>query len=367
MARVTGAWRWTSFLLLVLVACDPPELAPLDGSVAEEDAGWELDDAAVAEEDAGPPPLADGTSRLGDCPEGAPSRCADRTWDRGRWHFRFGCPVTSIWSVSVRAETERATLRVQGTGGAVIAASEGPAAEHELAFTSLEPLGTCTAVVELPVTAAFSIAIVQLEPALDVHQCDELCLFDSSAGVERGCDCDRTCHDPCRAFGTDCGLPCNRDVPGYACPFLEVDIAADPDCTYYESDTGSFEHVGRCYRCGTGQQCCYTDGRDNGSGSFDLCPPLDPGANDPDPNGCSGVFDHCDCDVIPLCGCMAESGDLELCGECVGEGNFDLLSCNAPGDDGTFCQRAAQAALEGWSWCAIVGDITRCFDLPPGF
>lgn len=327
-----------------------------------------MDSGAGTDAGTEPPPLADldGTPRLTECPdEGEPSRCAAGAWERGRWHFHFACPLTSIWRVQVQAETALATLRVQN--GARVLMSEGPAAEHVVELTSLDPLGACVAILELPGAAMFTISIVSVEPALDDAGCDELCLRDSSAGVVRGCDCERTCHDPCRAAGVDCGLACNRDVPGYACPFLEEEIAADPDCTYYEDDTGSFEHVGRCYRCGTGQQCCYTDGRDNGSGSYDLCPPLDPGPNDPDPNGCSGVLDHCACDVVPLCGCMAESGDLALCGECIGEGNLDLRSCNAPGDDGTFCARAAQAALDGWSFCAVVGDIERCFDLPPGF
>lgn len=368
MARVMGAWRGAAgsiaaFLLVIGVGCDPPAVSAPDAGLADANVG----DAAPPP-DTGLPPLADfdGTPRLGECPEGAPSRCADDAWDRGRWHFHFACPATSIWSVTLSAETEQATLRVTGSSDEVIVASDAPAAEHALGFTSLDPLGTCTATVELPSSAPFAIAIVQLEPALDAYQCDELCIADSTAGIERGCDCARTCHDACTDLGADCGLPCNRDVPGYDCPFLEATVQADPDCSYYEADTGSFEHRGTCYRCGTGQQCCYTDGRDNGTGSFDLCPPLDPGDNDPDPHGCSGALDHCDCDVTPLCGCMAESGDLALCGECIGEGNFEL-SCNAPGDDATFCQRAADAALAGFSWCAIVGDITRCFDRPAGF
>ncbi len=162
-------------------------------------------------------------------------------------------------------------------------------------------------------------------------------------------------------------MPCNRDVPDYDCPYLETDIESDSDCTYYSADTGAFEHTGRCYRCGDGQQCCYTDGRDNGTGSFDICPPLDPGPDDPDPYGCSGVFDHCACDVVPLCGCMAEVGAMALCGECVGESNFDFFSCNAPGDDATFCGRAAAAAAAGFSWCAIQGDPVHCADRPFGF
>ena len=309
----------------------------------------------------------DGTPRLVPCDAADdPSRCASAPdWEAGRWHFHFSCPATSIWQVDVISDGT-SSLRVVGSSGPTYGES-ADGTTHTITFTSHEAAGAPRWRCRAPRPGPFEIAIVQLEPALDDAGCDELCIADSDAGVERGCDCDRTCHDACSSLGTDCGLPCNRDVPGYACPFLETDVAASDDCTYYESDTGSFEHVGRCYRCGDGQQCCYTDGRDNGSGSYDLCPPLDPGANDPDPNGCSGVFDHCDCDVTPLCGCMAESGDLELCGECIGEGNLDVTSCNAPGDDGTFCQRALDATADGFSWCAIVGDVDRCLDRPIGF
>ncbi len=341
---------------LAAVGCGPPTVIESDGGPTDA----ATFDAALLD--------FDGTPRLTDCvSDSAPSRCApSQEWMRGRWHFHFACPATSIWRVALTAEGASTTLEIVGTSWNRIAASTTPGSSHELVFTSHEALGTCAAIVELPTSSRFVISLVQIEPALDVYQCDELCLSDSAAGIERGCDCARTCHDACSDLGTDCGLPCNRDVPDYDCPYLESTIQLDTDCSYYESDTDSFEHRGRCYRCGTGQQCCYTEGRDNGTGSFDLCPPLDPGTDDPAPNGCSGVFEHCDCDVTPLCGCMAESGDLALCGECIGEGNLDL-SCNAPGDDATFCQRAADAALAGFSWCAIVGDIGRCFDLPPDF
>lgn len=316
-------------------------------------------------------PLADfdGTGQLVDCTSdlGAALCAPSEPRERGRWHFYFTCPTTSMWRASLVAESELATLRVDALGGRAYGASSSPGARHELSFTSVEPEGTCVATVELPASSRFELELRQVEPALDLFGCDELCLTESTAGVERGCDCDRTCHDACTDLGVDCGLPCNRDVPGYACPFLESEIMASGDCTYYADDTGSFEHVGRCYRCGDGQQCCYTDGRDNGSGSYDLCPPLDPGPDDPDPNGCSGPFEHCDCDVTTLCGCMAESGDLALCGECIGEGNFDLFSCNAPGDDATFCRRALDASTAGFGWCDRVGDVTRCMERPPGF
>jgi hypothetical protein len=352
--------RRSSILTLVLcIACGSPETGE-DAGMRDPDAGT---DAGAIEE---PLQDLDGTPRLSDCPEGAPSLCADEAWERARWHFYFACPITSIWRVMVDAQTP-ATLAILGSERDVIDAWDTPDLVRIIELTSLETLGLCTAVVELEAASRFAISIVQVEPPLDDAQCDELCLSDSLAGALRGCDCERTCHDACRDLGTDCGLPCNRDVPDYACPFLEPEIQTDPDCQHYADDTGSFEHVGTCYRCGTGQQCCYTDGRDNGTGSFDICPPLDPGDDDPDPYACSGPFEHCDCDVTPLCGCMAESGDLALCAECIGEGNFDLFSCNAPGDDATFCQRAADAALAGFSWCAIVGDPERCFDLPADF
>lgn len=354
------------FASSLLTACDPPP--PSSAS----DAGFPGDasaDAATPRDDASvEPPLVDldGTPRLGPCADRGGTKCASAPdWERGRWNFHFACPATSIWRVDVTS-VGPSSLRVVGASGAMLGRTS-PHTMHTVTFTSREAEGLCTAIVELPAAGRFAIAITEVEPALDVYGCDELCIRDSGAGVARGCDCDRTCHDACSSLGTDCGLPCNRDVPGYACPFLEVDIMGSDDCRYYAADDGSFEHFGNCYRCGDGQQCCYSNGRDNGSGSYDLCPPLDPGRNDPDPNGCSGIFDHCACDVVPLCGCMAESGDLALCGECIGEGNFDLTSCNAPGDDGTFCQRALDATLSGWSWCAIVGDIDRCFDLPPGF
>jgi hypothetical protein len=345
--------RWVAILLL---ACGAP---------VDPDAGPSID---AAQDDAGPLDAAllnfDGTPELAPCDGGM---CAPRE-ERlaGRWRFHFACLATSIWRVTLDAASEDATLSIIGGESAVLAASDVPGPSHELMFTSRETVPSCTAIVVLPRAAAFELAIIEVEPALDDRECDELCIADSTAAVDRGCDCARTCHDACRYVGTDCGLPCNRDVPGYDCPFREADIIADPDCEYYEDDTGSFEHVGTCYRCGDGNQCCYTGGNDNGTGSFDLCPPLDPGEDDPDPNGCSGVFEHCDCDVTTLCGCMAESGNLALCGECIGEGNFEL-SCNAPGDDATFCRRAADAATAGFSWCERVGDIARCFDRPPGF
>tara|TARA_B100001750_G_scaffold246590_1_gene269377 strand:- start:195 stop:1295 length:1101 start_codon:yes stop_codon:yes gene_type:complete len=332
------------------------DLGPLPG-----DAG-EIPDMTV---DAFEPLLdRDGTDRLEPCFED-PSQCTSvGPWERARWSFDFACPITSVWEVDLRS-TGLTTLTVVDSVGSV-GDSRSPGTEHTVIFTSLDEVGTCTATVELPEDGDFNLHIVQLEPALDDLQCDELCLSDSPAGVARGCDCARTCHNACTPLGMDCGLPCNRDVPGYACPFMEADVEASDDCTYYESDTDSFEHRGRCYRCGDGNQCCYTDGHDNGTGSYDICPPLDPGPNDPDPHGCSGVFDHCDCDVTPLCGCMAQMGELDLCDECIGTENIGL-SCNGPGDDATFCARAAAAATEGYDWCGQLFDVETCFDLPDGF
>ncbi|MEZ4248173.1 MAG: hypothetical protein R3B99_08045 [Polyangiales bacterium] len=352
---LVGAWAW-------VVGCGNPTPPP-------DDAGF--DDAAFdAPADGGAdalPPLLDldGSSRLEPCLD-APSVCAlEQPWMRGRWSFHFACPITSLWEVRLTSERVPATLVVFDSEGTV-GESGTPDLDHTITFTSLDALGTCRAIVELPEDGRFELAIVQLEAPLNDLQCDELCLADSLSGVARGCDCDRTCHNACTPLGMDCGLPCNRDVPGYACPFLESEIEASDDCTYYASDTDSFEHRGRCYRCGDGNQCCYTDGHDNGTGSYDVCPPLDPGPNDPDPHGCSGVFDHCDCDVTPLCGCMAEVGELALCDQCIGIENIGL-SCNAPGDDATFCRRAADAALEGFRWCALLYDVGTCFDRPDGF
>lgn len=198
--------------------------------------------------------------------------------------------------------------------------------------------------------------------------CNMRCIDDREAAEAAGCDCAPLCHDACSFEGVDCGLPCNIDVEGYACPYWEDEVAADDDCTYYESDSGAYEHFGRCYRCGNGQQCCYSEGRDNGSGSFDLCAPLDPGPPAaPDPDACRGVLPHCDCDVVPLCGCMAQSGALDLCGDCVGDALSDVSSCNAEGMDATFCQRAAEAAEGGFDWCGIMGSLDTCFDRPEGF
>lgn len=330
---------------LAVAACAAPAGEPPPPPAAEEPAppGPELPDF-------------DGTDELLDCRVGL--RCTGAVArEPGRWRFHFACPRTSIWEVSVEGEAPL-ELSVAGAGGRSYAPP---------GFTSLEEDGRCVATVVLEEAGAFALSVRRLEPALDEAGCDELCLADRPGGEARGCDCARTCHDACRDFGIDCGLPCNSDVEGYACPFLEEEIARDEDCRPYPSDDGKFEHVGSCYRCGDGNQCCYTGGRDNGTGSFDLCPPLDPGPDEPDPNGCGGVFDHCACDVVPLCGCMAEVGDLELCEACVGPGNFDLLSCNAPGDDGTFCRRALEAAEAGFGWCARLGDPVRCFERPAGF
>lgn len=315
-------------------------------------------------------PEMDGTSLLTDCSMGA----AEAKWcvpegmrESARWRFDFACPRTSLWRVEMGADPNRARLSVVGQTIASYGESAPPTLLHEINFASLEDANGCTAFVDVFEPLAFTLTLTELDGALDQYGCEEECLRDSAVGTGRGCDCSSTCHDACTDKGADCGLPCNADNPNYLCPYLEADISADTDCTYYASDTDAFEHVGRCYRCGDGQQCCYSDGRDNGTGSFDICPPLDPGPNDPDPFDCSGVSDHCKCDVVPLCGCMAQVGAMALCGECVGESNFDFFSCNAPGDDATFCQRAKDAATAGFDWCAILGDPMTCFDRPFGF
>lgn len=311
----------------------------------------------------------DGTDDLSDCSV-IPERrrlCTTTTEHvAGRWRFRFECPASSVWLVDLDSIAPVTTLFVEGTTQPTYGTSETPGRTHRIELISREEAGSCVATVVALTDTPFMLSIEELEPALDAFGCEALCLSDSPRAVERGCDCAGTCHDACTDRGADCGLPCNRESPFYACPYLETDIEGSDDCVYSARDDGTFEHVGRCYRCGDGQQCCYSDGRDNGTGSFDICPPSDPGPNDPDPHGCSGLGEHCACDVTPLCGCMAESGELALCGECIGEGNLSL-SCNAPGDDATFCERAAAAAGPGFSWCSILGDPARCFELPPGF
>lgn len=340
----------------ILAACggdDSPDRLDRDAALA---------DAALAD--------FNGTDDLIDCTLGGP----ETKWcipagnrEPGLWRFDFDCPRTSLWRVEMSADPNRAELLVAGTTVASYGESAPPTLLHEVNFASLEDAHRCTAFVEILEPLAFTLTLTELEGALDTFGCDEKCLSDSDAGASRGCDCSSTCHDACTDSGVDCGLPCNRDVPDYQCPYFETSVEADTNCKYYAKDTDVFEHVGRCYRCGDGQQCCYTEGRDNGTGSFDICPPLDPGPNDPDPYGCSGVSDHCACDVVPLCGCMAEVGALALCGQCIGEGNLDVLSCNAEGSDATFCARAQTAAQNGFSWCEILGDPMACFNRPFGF
>lgn len=310
-------------------------------------------------------PERDGTRFLGDCEPAVVGRCGSAS-ERGRWSFRFECLQTSVWRVTVDSPSAPVALSVEDIGGRPYGSDDSGSTNPSLMFTSVGSAGACLVVVEIDVDAEFSVAITEVEPALTDVECDELCLLDAASGTDRGCDCDRTCRNACSP-DTECDLPCNRDVPDYDCPFLEDTILADEDCQSWPSDTGAFEHRGACYRCGDGQQCCYTDGHDNGTGSYDVCPPIDPGVNDPDPHGCSGPLEHCACDVIPLCGCMAQSGNLELCANCVGESRFDLTSCNAPGTDATFCERAMEAAAGGFDWCGLVGDAERCTEIPPGF
>lgn len=225
--------------------------------------------------------------------------------------------------------------------------------------------GACHVRVSAVDHARIKLTITRLE--LGTLECQLECLHNTALATDHGCDCEQYCHTACDPFDIDCGLPCNVDVPDYACPFLETTIMGDSECQLWSSDTGSFEHVGTCYRCQDGQQCCYTDdtdngiadGTDNGSGSYDICPPIS--IIEPGPYGCFGPLNHCDCDVVPLCGCMAQTpGGDAACDACV------AASCPMLGGD-TFCERAADAAVDGFDWCAIVGDPASCFDRPPDF
>ncbi len=73
---------------------------------------------------------------------------------------------------------------------------------------------------------------------------------------------------------------CNKERPGYDCPATEAQIDDPNFCNSSSFDSDNFEHFGTCYRwvqsdadalmpLVRGQQCCYTDGWDNGSGSVD--------------------------------------------------------------------------------------------------
>ncbi len=76
------------------------------------------------------------------------------------------------------------------------------------------------------------------------------------------------------------GAACNKDRPGYDCPAMEPEVDDPNFCNSSSFDSDNFEHFGTCYRSiqsdadaglplVRGQQCCYTDGWDNGSGSVD--------------------------------------------------------------------------------------------------
>ena len=174
------------------------------------------------------------------------------------------------------------------------------------------------------------------------------------------------CVNACSEYQMSCDLPCNADVPGYECPLLEQDIQQKQGCFEYPKDSGQFEHVGTCYRCDDGQQCCYSGGRDNGSGSFDLAPPLS-SRYIPASGEDKGLDDHCACDVVPLCGCMAQHGLVDGCRKCVDGDTFwqnAVFSCNADGPDHQFCENAQAAAARGFDWCANVGSLSTCYLRP---
>lgn len=218
--------------------------------------------------------------------------------------------------------------------------------------------------------------------------CHQKCLDrDSTPADLKDCDCTPYEVNACSPYGSTCGIPFNIEVGepgngrGYNCPFYETDIEAQVDmghCLYWEDDTGAFEHEGTCYRCGDGQQCCYTDGKDNGTGSFDFCPPFPDEQHrctDPLPGSAAmtAAFDHCNCDVVPLCGCMASTIGVEACEDCIGPETWwdaakgwwfydDIPSCNAPGiADEDFCSTAQ--SQDGW--CDIVATgIPTCLDYP---
>lgn len=161
------------------------------------------------------------------------------------------------------------------------------------------------------------------------------------------------CVNACTPHGSDCGLPCNADVAQYNCPLTENQLEQEEGWNNTTaSDSNKFEHRGNCYRKnesnGGAQQCCYTDGVDNGTGSYDLVKS-------------SQVIgkSHCQCDVIPLCGCMAQSGLSDACDECISE--FPANICNAEGLDFLFCDRAKKSDFD---WCGIIGNKNTCFDRP---
>lgn len=299
--------------------------------------------------------------------------------------FGYPCAANSTWAMTLltkRSKSDNKDLavitRLQAVSpdGKVVTAPESKNVQDKLSL-EVGSGGYCAALV----TAYDN---VRIKLTLSAHfgkppsagHCHELCVTQGTAAAGwQGCDCSSYCASACQDVGVSCGdMPeCNIDFGvsddtfgQYNCPYREDDLDFD-HCEWWPLDDGAFEHEGPCYRCGTGQQCCYTGGRDNGTGSFDLCPPFALGV--PAPNGCGGTVEHCECDVIPLCACMAVQGDITACEQCIGSGNLDILSCNPLGDDAVFCTNAVTLQEEdpGFDWCAILGSTDTCWQRPMGF
>jgi hypothetical protein len=152
--------------------------------------------------------------------------------------------------------------------------------------------------------------------------CAEWTCETSWYGTNNGCNCNCGCWDPdcdnnsanvkgC-TVDESCIKPgictrCPNQPVYYGCPLLESEVISSPDYCSAPDDSGAFDHIGNCYReipstGDLGQQCCYSSGQDNCTGSPDLIAP----ASGKESNGeCEWDFkkaiDHCAADVVPFC------------------------------------------------------------------
>lgn len=105
-----------------------------------------------------------------------------------------------------------------------------------------------------------------------------------------------------------CRLNRNGGGTNYACPATEAAAAADPSYCRLDSDGGHYDHNGTCYRqipsgdSRGGNQCCYSGGFDNCTGSYDL---VSVASSKNDDGSCSvavlSACSHCNEDVRPFC------------------------------------------------------------------
>lgn len=281
---------------------------------------------------------------------------------KGSYSFFFPCDTGSLWEINLQTHWSIndkkkpplvTSLEARDAGGnsAPKSSSKG---QHDQTHLIVQKGGACSAHVTAYENARIKLSLA--ERVSGGKECHELCVQDGSASAQSiGCDCSAFCKDACSdgaEVQVDCGLTCNIDHQDYNCPFSEFEIWKDLAAwVKYPDDTDSFEHKGTCYRRGDGQQCCYTGNKDNGTGSFDICPLDGPGIHD-----CSGKVAHAECDVLPLCGCMSQAGSVSACEMCMGW-PVTLYTVFSDIVDDDFCD---SAATDNFDWCGIVGNPETC-------